>query len=156
LQELLASTPVSFFERGETAHFDELISVYLARHVPSGLKWQSAGVSRPVTGRELINPRLEKALSRKTELTQDEWDAVGIQDLAADHFIKSGGSYFMPDDERLTNRSHVRLVLVEHYTCSWAEMSAAERERKLALEQIGRKWEVTKRQVLAKIAYEFH
>jgi len=60
---------------------------------PSGLKWQFAGTSKPATGQELIEPRLEKALSRKTELTQDEWDAVGIRGLSKDHFIKPGDSY---------------------------------------------------------------
>ena len=64
----------------------------------SGLKWEFAGTSEPVTGQELINPRLEETLSRKTELTQDEWDAVGIRGLSKDHFIKSGDSYFKPAD----------------------------------------------------------
>jgi hypothetical protein len=65
----------------------------------SGLKWQFAGTSKPATGQELIEPRLEKALSRKTELTQKEWDAVGIHNLSTDHFIKSGDSYFKPAEK---------------------------------------------------------
>ena len=44
----------------------------------------------------MLNPSLAKALSRKTELTQEEWDAVGIHSLSKDHFIKSGDSYFTP------------------------------------------------------------
>lgn len=52
-----------------------------------------------MTGLELISPRLEEALSRKSELTQKEWDALGIHNLSKDHFIKSGESYFKPAAE---------------------------------------------------------
>ena len=62
----------------------------------SGLKWQSVGTSEPATGQQLFNTSLEEALSRKTELTQEEWNAFGISNLSKDHFVKSGDSYFTP------------------------------------------------------------
>ena len=33
---------------------------------------------------------------QKTEFTQQEWDAFGVNDLRMHHFVKSSDSYFRP------------------------------------------------------------
>lgn len=64
--------------------------------VPSGLKWEALGETRPSEGRELKSSALQEALRSKTEFTQDEWNSFGIGDLYIADFIKSGDSYFKP------------------------------------------------------------
>ena len=44
----------------------------------------------------MVNDKLAAALAQKTEFTQEEWDAFGINNLRADHYIKSGGACFQP------------------------------------------------------------
>jgi hypothetical protein len=63
----------------------------------SGLKWINTG-NEPTanTAQNLKNPRLADALMRKTEFTQQEWDAFGVHDLGMHHFVKSGDSHFQP------------------------------------------------------------
>ena len=63
------------------------------------LKWRKIGATEPEPGgRELDNPELAQALARnKTEFTQEEWDAFCIKDLRMDHFVKAGGSFFVPE-----------------------------------------------------------
>jgi len=48
---------------------------------------------------ELVNKALASALERKTQLTQEEWDACGISQLRITHFIKAGERYFQPAKE---------------------------------------------------------
>jgi hypothetical protein len=71
----------------------------LGRFMLSGLKWMSAGATKPAEGRELIHPGLAEALATKAVLTQEEWEALGISDLRYDDFIEAGGSYFRPMSE---------------------------------------------------------
>ena len=51
------------------------------------------------TAQLLEKPSLAHALMRKTEFTQQEWDAFGVHDLRMHHFVKSGDSYFHPAGE---------------------------------------------------------
>jgi hypothetical protein len=44
----------------------------------------------------LANPALAEALLQKTEFTQQEWDAFGVDGLRMHHYVKSGDSYFQP------------------------------------------------------------
>ena len=62
----------------------------------SGLKWRKAKSEKPSNGQELMNEKLAEALATKTEFTQAEWDAFGIEVLHMDHFIQSGASCFQP------------------------------------------------------------
>ena len=62
----------------------------------SDLVWEADGVAKPPSGQELTNKKLSQALESKTQFTQDEWNKFGITGLRADHFIKSGASYFRP------------------------------------------------------------
>ena len=48
------------------------------------------------TAQLLEKPSLADALMRKTEFTQQEWDAFGVHDLRMHHFVKSGDSCFQP------------------------------------------------------------
>ena len=62
----------------------------------SGLRWENAGVKRPMQGRELNSPGLADALLLRTELTQYEWVSFGIKDLRTDDFIKAANTYYRP------------------------------------------------------------
>ena len=62
-----------------------------------GLKWKVTGVYEPRRGCLLRNRRLARALTTRTEFTQEEWQAFGISDLRSDHYIKVGDAYFKPD-----------------------------------------------------------
>jgi len=62
----------------------------------SGLRWACAGASQPSEGRDLANEELAKALGKKTDFTQQEWDAFGISHVTVDDFMQSGGSYYKP------------------------------------------------------------
>ena len=64
-----------------------------------GLTWVRTGATTPTGGEELHNANLERALTRKTEFTPEEWEAFGVTDLRADHFVKSANSYFKPGVE---------------------------------------------------------
>jgi hypothetical protein len=63
-----------------------------------GLKWLkfSAQWARDTEDKGLCNPLLAEALTRQTELTQQEWNAFGITQLRKEDFIKSGDSYLKP------------------------------------------------------------
>jgi len=65
------------------------------------MKWLDAGVAPK--GTELTNKELSKALTRKTEFTQKEWNAFGIHvqpERLPDYFIQSlPGKYFQPLEE---------------------------------------------------------
>ena len=85
----------------------------------SGLRWLVAGDTEPTTGHNLQNANLAEALQKKTEFTQQEWDAFGIKDLREDHIIKSGNSYFKPDvtspsEESVLNKRLLADVLIRH------------------------------------------
>ena len=54
-----------------------------------GLKWNLAGDEKPKKGRSLEHPELAKALAYKTDFSEKEWEAFGIQDLRKDDFILS-------------------------------------------------------------------
>jgi hypothetical protein len=60
----------------------------------SGLKWLA--LNGQPSGRLLENSKLSAALKHKLDFTQQEWDLFGIKDLHADHFVKSGNSFFGP------------------------------------------------------------
>jgi hypothetical protein len=47
----------------------------------------------------LANPALAEALLQKTEFTQQEWDAFGVDGLRMHHYVKSGDSFFHPAGE---------------------------------------------------------
>lgn len=71
---------------------------------PSGLKWRCVGEEAPSkgTGLELSNDSLARALLRKTEFTQSQWNAFGIHYLTEKHYIRvrddSGEeTYFQPE-----------------------------------------------------------
>jgi len=63
-----------------------------------GLKWENAGLAKPVPGQELDHPQLREALKDKSEFTQQEWNGFGIRNLRKDHFVKRGDNYFKPAD----------------------------------------------------------
>ena len=68
--------------------------------VASGLKWKALG-QNPTSGTEIANPALSEALKKKkTQFTQEEWDAFSVTDLRIDHYVKVGFSfadqYFQP------------------------------------------------------------
>ena len=45
---------------------------------------------------EVLNADLSEALEKKTEFTQEEWEAFGITALRMGHFIKAGDKFFQP------------------------------------------------------------
>jgi len=61
-----------------------------------GSKWLRVGNAAPTAGNAFEHPELAQALISKSEFTQQEWEAFEITDLRADHFIKSGDTYFQP------------------------------------------------------------
>ena len=125
----------------------------------SGLKWINTG-NEPTanTAQNLKNPRLADALMRKTEFTQQEWDAFGVHDLHMHHFVKSGDSYFHPAGEEQPDVRVLRplahygdfgedgrvkwgvddvVVVGEAFTCAVEDRGGEERERELAKETKG-------------------
>ena len=73
-----------------------MVHVEILSTKPSGLKWRSAGESRPTTGAELTNGKLAAALKATTDFSQQAWDAFGIQHLSMWHYVKVGDHYFRP------------------------------------------------------------
>ena len=67
----------------------------------NGLKWQNIGLFQPSEGRQLTSPKLAAALQTKLEFTEEEWAMFGISHLQMDDFIKSGSSFFKPDQPNL-------------------------------------------------------
>jgi len=61
-----------------------------------GLKWEDAGATQPISKNRLANPALENALLSRTEFTQEEWHAFGIEISTCNVYIQSGASYFTP------------------------------------------------------------
>ena len=79
----------------------------------SGLKWTVVGDTELAGGEVLTNDALSEALTGKTEFTQQEWEAFGIQDLSVKHFITAGDKYFKPEGHTalsLAVRGHRRTV----------------------------------------------
>lgn len=70
----------------------------------SGLNWQKAKNGRPISGEELTNEELSKALQKKTEFTQAEWNAFDVNHLHRDLFIQSGDSYFQPAQDNMVKQ----------------------------------------------------
>lgn len=68
----------------------------------SGMAWRDVGTVAPEGGSELAHVQLAEALAKKTEFTEKEWKAFNITTLRADHFIKSGDSYFQPTADDAT------------------------------------------------------
>ena len=64
-----------------------------------GLAWGNVGATRPAVGREISNAGLAAALALKAELTQQEWEALGIRDVRHDDYIAVGGVYYKPAGE---------------------------------------------------------
>ena len=67
----------------------------------NGLKWQNIGLFRPSEGRHLTSPELAAALQTKVEFTEEELARFGISDVQMDDFIKSGSSFFQPEQPNL-------------------------------------------------------
>ena len=107
------------YDRLLNCNFPNLMKIDLQNlqgKVPSfiiGLRWLVAGDTEPTTGHNLQDANLAEALQKRTEFTQQEWDAFGIKDLREDHFIKSGNSYFKPDVP-VSNERLLADVLIRH------------------------------------------
>ena len=70
-----------------------------------GLMWHRIGDKKPTgEGRELKNSKLARELTFKTEFTQAEWDAFGVQDLDQEDFIQAGNSFFKPVSSKMSER----------------------------------------------------
>jgi hypothetical protein len=110
------------------------------------------------TAQLLENTGLADVLMRKTEFTQQEWDAFGVHDLHMHHFVKSGDSYFHPAGEEQPDVRVLRplahygdfgedgrvkwgvddvVVVGEAFTCAVEDRGGEERERELAKETKG-------------------
>ena len=83
----------------------------------AGLKWRKLGEAPPAQGLEVEDPVLAAALLKAprddgvAELTQADWDAVGMRDLRMEHFVKAGAFFFQPA-EKATQQ--VALVSLEY------------------------------------------
>ena len=58
----------------------------------------SENSTRPTNSRELSCNELASALRSNTSFTKEEWESFGVKDLRYDDVIKSGDSYFRPDE----------------------------------------------------------
>lgn len=61
-----------------------------------GLKWNNVGPDAPTAGTLVENEALSLTLQTQVEFTQDEFDKLGLPELAYDSYIKSGDCYFIP------------------------------------------------------------
>ncbi len=75
------------------------------RHAPPAADYKAYDTF--ATDDDLVNPVLAEALLQKTEFTQQEWDAFGVDGLRMHHFVKSGDSFFHPARE---TRPDVRVL----------------------------------------------
>jgi len=78
----------------------------------SVLDWEIIGARRPHRGQELHCPKLAYALTKKTEFTQEEWDAFGInaEQLLKGDFIRAGVSYLTPSTKFLDATGLIRAM----------------------------------------------
>ena len=67
-----------------------------------GLTWHEVGSTRPSKGIEVVNKNLAEMLQTKLEFSQSEWNAFGVEDLTANHFVMVDGRYFQPDEVNFT------------------------------------------------------
>jgi len=67
---------------------------------PLGLHWSSAGPEKPEQGEEFANAALSKALARKRSkmvtFTPEEFDALGVEGLKPNSYVKARRLYFKP------------------------------------------------------------
>jgi hypothetical protein len=66
----------------------------------SGLKRRAVREGRPQGGAELLNPFLEAALEKKTELSIEDWRGVDLSGLKPHHYVSTGGRILMPIIQR--------------------------------------------------------
>jgi DNA polymerase elongation subunit (family B) len=78
-------------------HFAKTICGDQKEELASGLKWKRVG-SEPSDGVRLECAALTSALAQgTTHFAQDVWDAVGVDDLHARHYVKvDSGVYYVP------------------------------------------------------------
>jgi hypothetical protein len=89
----------------------------------TGLVWRNAGDEKPSKGEQFHSDSLAAALEQKTEFTQAEWDTFHITGLLADHFIKSGASYFQP--AAVDDASTTKLNMPPDYVDTFSSLSHA-------------------------------
>ena len=65
-------------------------------HSALGLEWRLVGQARPIQGREIRCAELARLLTRSAQLQPTEWEALGIQGLRTDHYVKTAGGYWCP------------------------------------------------------------
>ena len=58
--------------------------------------WTHVGTTRPARGREITNDALRASLNRQVCFTEEEWAAVGEQEVTEHSFIRVGDAYFKP------------------------------------------------------------
>jgi len=75
---------------------------------PSGLQWECFGADKPMHAQELRHPELAALLAQKRELTQQEWDSLGITDLRHDTFIQAGDSFYTPALQQLAGDTEIK------------------------------------------------
>ena len=66
------------------------------KHEQLGLVWTHVGTTRPARGREITNDALRASLNRQVCFTEEEWAAVGEQEVTEHSFIRVGDAYFKP------------------------------------------------------------
>ena len=120
-----------FIQNGEIIHFkytwDGASSSKLI-NTASGLKWLKIEGTQPSNGQDLAHSELARALLRKTEFTQQEWEKMDIRNLRMDHFVKSGNSYFTPADTVSNTSGNLRRGSRgwdrdEEPSCKWPEIT---------------------------------
>lgn len=61
-----------------------------------GLKWKNVGTNKPTRGKELVNRELSKALRKKLEFTEKEFEDFEVENLSTSHYILADREYFKP------------------------------------------------------------
>eukprot|EP00966_Prymnesium_polylepis_P087213 2018528-Prymnesium_polylepis.1 len=79
-----------------------------------GLHWIDMGTiqprrSQPLTADKASIDALARMLAEKRTLNEMEWAALGIEDLRPDSYVKTGGSYYRPDDSQLNEHGHFEI-----------------------------------------------
>ena len=103
-------------------------AVLLPEHdAASGSTWKDVGATRPTRGAELFNDALASALLSRTTFSQKAWRLFGVSDLRVGDFIKSGGSYFQPDDTG-NGKDDTRMIFSSVAALDWWDDGDAEVE----------------------------
>ena len=119
LQEHLLTIKDDPFEATQGQNGVRRVDVLL--QIPLGSRWKNVGAEKPTSGKELTKKELAEALKRKSpfegdivDITEQEWNASGLNRLRTDNFIKSGDSYFQPNSS-VRLELHFRYVLAASY-----------------------------------------